>query len=161
MSSRALFHDVRGVLGAAASNIEFLRARDLGTEAAPVLDEVAHELRLVSDVIALVGSAVEDRVVEIDLRAALFVQRASRPFSIDGTGAPFPVCASRRAILEFAAAMLDASSRGAGIRVSDNGCTVHGLDRGALDGLRAAAVVAESSLVATVEDEALILRRKD
>lgn len=159
MTTRALLHDVRGVLGAASSNVEFLRAQH--PEGEPVLEEIAHELRLVADVIALTGAAEDERVVELDLRALLLFRRGESSFAIDATQPPFPLTASRRALSSFAAELVAAAPRGAGIEVTARGCTVYGLDPATAERLRGAGVLAEASIDATVESGSLILRRKD
>jgi hypothetical protein len=161
--SRALFHDVRGVLGAAASNIDFLRARlvtvSVGEEASPVLDEIAHELRLVSDVIALAGSA-DDRVVELDLRAVLFFARGARPLAIDATHPPFIVRARRSELLAFASDAIAAASRDAAVVVSEGACVLRGIESVAVDRLRSAEMLRAASVVATIEGGALVLRHE-
>lgn len=156
--SRALFHDVRGVLGAAASNVDFLRSRAAAPDVSPVLDEIAHELRLVADVIALAGAS-DDRVVELDVRALLFFARGTRSFAVDATHAPFVVRAHRSALVAFASEVVDAASRGAAVEVSGGACLLHGLESNARDRLRNAAVLGEAALVATVEGESLVVRR--
>jgi hypothetical protein len=158
MTNGSLFHDLRGILAAASSNVEFVRTREPASAVAPVLDEIAHELRLVADVIAIIG-ADDDRVLEVDLRALLLVARGARSFAIDATTPPFPLRAHRSALSAFAAAMIDLSSRGAAIEVSADSCTVRGLNPDRILELCDAAALAEASTVATVEGGSLILRR--
>jgi hypothetical protein len=155
MTTRALFHDVRGVLAAASSNVEFARARAEG-ELQPVLEEVEHELRLVSDVIALTGSSDEERVVEVDLRALLFVVRDTRPFAIDATQPPFIIAGTRSALASFAESVIAATHRG-GVDVSRNACSVRGIDAALAERL----VCPDERVCSTVEGGSLILRRKD
>jgi len=156
---RAFFHDVRGVLGAAASNVEFLRAREAG-ETRSVLAEIANELRLASDAIALAGSTDDERVLEVDVRALFFVARGARPFAIDGTQEPFAIKGARGAIMAFARLAVDAALRDAGVDVSMRGCTVRGLETAALERVAAAAMSADRSLSAVMEGSAVVLCRK-
>lgn len=156
---RAFFHDVRGVLGAAASNVEFLRARESG-ERASVLAEIANELRLASDAIALAGSADDQRVLEVDARALFFVARGGRAFAIDGTQPPFVMKGARGALLAFATLAVDSALRGAAVDVSVRGCTVRGLETAALERVAAAAMSADRSLSAVTEGGVLVLCRK-
>jgi len=156
MTTRALFHDVRGVLAAASSNVEFARAHAQSKELEPVLEEVANELRLISDVIALMGAVDEERVVEVDVRALLFAARGARPFAIDASQPPFLISGKRSELTSFAAAVLDATPRG-GADVARDGCTVRGIELALAERL----VSPDERVSITVEGGSLILRRKD
>ena len=155
MTTSALFHDVRGVLAAASSNVEFARARAEG-ELQPVLAEIEHELRLVSDVIALTGSSDPERVLEVDLRALLFFARDARPFAIDATQPPFLVTGKRSALASFAEAIIAATRRG-GLDVIRDACSVRGIDAALAEHL----VCPDERVCSTVEGGSLILRRRD
>lgn len=88
---RAIWHDVRSLLAAAVTNVEYLQSGELPAETREVVREVEHEIRLAADVIEVVTARRDhDRVVELDLRALLWVARRSgAPILVDATTAPF------------------------------------------------------------------------
>lgn len=90
---RAIWHDVRSVLAAATTNVEFVSASVLTDEQREVLVEIDHEIRLAADVIEIVSAnRDEHRAIVLDLRALLWVARRSgAPIVVDATTAPFPV----------------------------------------------------------------------
>jgi hypothetical protein len=145
---RQLFHDLRGVIAAANANVEYLREQGVSPALDPVCVEISHELRLVADVIALLGARDPERSVELDLRAMLWLAGRSGPSSapvrIDPTAPPFPVRGRASVIGALVDGIVRAVAPGAhvSLAVFDDGsrCAVHGLELGrASDGLIAVA----------------------
>ncbi|GAC1601321.1 MAG: hypothetical protein NVS3B20_22020 [Polyangiales bacterium] len=79
MARRGLWHDVRSVLAAATTNVEYIAALGkLSAEGIEVAREIENELRFVMAVIELVTSQRSpDTVVEIDLRSIFWLARRS------------------------------------------------------------------------------------
>lgn len=156
---RALWHDLRGVLAAAHANVEFIGAAAVPDELRPVLAEIEHELRLVSDVIGQLGARDENRTVDVDLRALLwFAARSGARTRIDPTARPFLVHGRACDVAALVDAIVAAVAPGAvgTLDTEQAGCTVHGLDVDQAHGAVAAARAI--GLDANVAGDALILR---
>ncbi len=124
-----LRHDLRGLIAAATTNIEYLRdLPDLPGEAPEVLVEIENVLRLAANVVEHAGPARDPRaVVEVDLRALFWIaRRRGAAIVVDATLAPFTV----RGSLSSLHALVDAIA-GCAIEGSisvDQAFGVHGLD---------------------------------
>jgi hypothetical protein len=104
----ALGHDLRSLLAAATTNLEFVRVSEgLEGEPADILAEVDHELRLAADVIEFVTSSRSlDRVSAVDLRAAFWLaRRAGGRVVVDAAAEPYPVRASVAPLLAWISAL--------------------------------------------------------
>ncbi|MBI2392153.1 MAG: hypothetical protein HYV09_21365 [Deltaproteobacteria bacterium] len=156
---RALWHDLRGVLAAAHANVEFIGAAAIPEELRPVLEEIEHELRLVSDVIAQLGARDASRTVDVDLRALLwFAARSGARTRIDPTARPFLVHGRASDVAALVDAIVAAVAPGAvgTLDTEQATCTVHGLDG---DAAHAAVAAAKAvGLGANVKGDALILK---
>ena len=135
---RTLLHDLRGVIAAAGANVEYLREQGSPEHLSPVLDEIAHELRLVADAIALLGERDPDRRIELDLRALLWVAaREGARMRIDPTAPPFVVRGPAATVTAFVDALVPAVAPGAHgelevvVKGASSTCVVRGLDAGA------------------------------
>jgi hypothetical protein len=156
---RSLAHDLRGAVAAATSNIEFVRSHPLAEGLGLALSETLNELRVVSDVIALLGSAGE-RVLEVDLRAAFMVHRGGGALGVDATEAPFVVRANSVQIGEVATRVCAISLRGRASTESEK-CTVAPVDPDGARALLATDVLANAHLKGELHGSSLILKRND
>lgn len=160
---RQLFHDLRGVIAAANANVEFVREQGVAEELLPVIGEISHELRLVADVISQLGQRDPDRVVELDLRALLWLSaRSGARMRIDPTAPPFAVRGRASVIGSLVDALGRAVAPGAHatLEVTAGACGVHGLDRGeALDEVLALAT--QLRLAPRFERDVLLLSCSD
>ena len=167
-ANRQLFHDLRGVIAAAHANVDYLRERGLSSELDGVALEIAHELRLVADVIGQLGQRDPDRLVEVDLRALLWLAaRSGARVRLDPTAPPFMVHGRASATGALVDAIVEAVAPGAPATLSielgkiEHGkevrsCAVSGLDARALD-----AVIAQAQplgLSAEITGSTLVLR---
>lgn len=162
-SQRQLFHDLRGVIAAANANVEYLREQGLSEELAAVASEISHELRLVADVISQLGQRDPERVVELDLRALLWLSaRSGARMRIDPTAPPFAVRGRASVIGSLVDALGRAVAPGAHatLEVTARACSVHGLDRGdALD--EVVAFADQLGLAPRIEQNVLLLGCSD
>ncbi len=156
---RALAHDLRGVLAAASSNIEYARAHELPAELAEALVEAVHELRVAADVIALLGSTGE-RTLEVDLRAALMLHRGGDPLAVDATGAPFLVRGTSVQVGELARRVCTISLRGRTSTESEK-CTVGPVDPDGARALLATDVLSAVGVRGHLDGSTLVLERGD
>ncbi len=130
---RALWHDVRSVLAAASTNVEYMATLPgMPEEAAEVAREVQNELRLATDVIALVSSMRDpDAIVELDFRAVIWLgRRTGNRILVDATVQPFLVRGRHASILALADAALEGVVPGRPARLDVEGDTllIVGLD---------------------------------
>jgi hypothetical protein len=151
MIDRTLAHDLRGVIAAAASNIEYARTQSLPEDVVAALNESANELRVASDVIALLG-AQSERVLEIDLRAAILVHRAESAIAVDATQAPFLLNATAGAIAALGKHLAALAPRGR-LKTEPAQCTL-----APVDGVPATAVLSAANLDGSLTDGTLSLR---
>ena len=107
---RSLAHDLRSLLAAATTNLEYTESIEgMPPEAVEVVAEVRHELRLLADVLDVyAGAHASDRVVELDLRAPLWLARSRKRIIIDPTTPPWLVRGAFGAIQALASAILSA-----------------------------------------------------
>jgi hypothetical protein len=136
--TRQIGHDLRGLLAAATTNIEYIRELPtLPRDALPVTHEIEHELRLAADVIELLASPHDPvRPIEIDLRGFFWLQRRSGGFiTLDATMPPFVVRGPFAAIEELVAAIGAASSEDTALEIDGTSMRVRGLDRAAAEAL--------------------------
>jgi hypothetical protein len=160
---RALWHDVRSVLAAATTNVEYIGGlADMPGEAIEVVREIEHELRLAADVIDLVTARRDaDRVVEIDVRALVWLARRSGGrIVVDVTGAPFPVRAPYARLLALTELLLACVPEGATaqMRVADGLLQIDGAD---LDEAGFAALDLSSfGIDVAGTDAGIVIRRK-
>lgn len=160
---RQLFHDLRGVIAAAHANVEYLREQGMPDEVTSVIDEIAHELRLVADAITQLGARDPERQVELDLRALLwFAARQGARMRIDPTAPPFVVRGRAATVTAFTDALGRAVAPGGHGTLevvaskARTTCTVLGLDRGAaLD--ESVKLAKELELAPKLQGSALIL----
>jgi hypothetical protein len=120
----ALGHDLRSLLAAATTNLEFVRVSEgLDGEPADILAEVDHELRLAADVIEFVTSSRPlDRVSAVDLRAAFWLARRSGGrVVVDAAAEPWPVRAHVAALLAWIARLSCACPCGPGAHLAREG----------------------------------------
>lgn len=97
-----LGHDLRSLLAAATTNLEFVRVSEgLEGEPADILAEVDCELRLAADVLELVTSSRPlERVSAVDLRAAFWLaRRVGGRVVVDAASEPFPIRVNVAALL--------------------------------------------------------------
>lgn len=159
---RQLLHDLRGVIAAANANVEYMREQGLEGELRAVADEITFELRLVADVISQMGQRDPERVVELDLRALLWLAaRSGAHMRIDPTAPPFLVQGRAGTIGALIDALGRAVAPGAhgtiAVDPAARSCKVSGLDQG--DALSEAEKIAvELGLRAHHEQGALVLR---
>jgi hypothetical protein len=130
---RGLWHDVRSLLAAATTNAEYMATLpDMPTEAVEVAREVQNELRLATDIIALVSSMRDpDALVELDFRAVIWLgRRTGHRILVDATVAPFVVRGRHASILALADAALESVVPGKPARLDIDGDSllVVGLD---------------------------------
>lgn len=120
----ALGHDLRSLLAAATTNLEFVRVSEgLEGEPADILAEVDHELRLAADVIEFVTSSrALERVSAVDLRAAFWLaRRAGGRVVVDAAAEPYPVRASVSALLAWISALSTTCPHAAGAHLIREG----------------------------------------
>ncbi len=101
-----LGHDLRSLLAAATTNLEFVRVSEgLEGEPADILAEVDRELRLAADVLELVTSSrPAERVSAVDLRAAFWLaRRVGGRVVVDAASEPFPIRVNVAALLAWVA----------------------------------------------------------
>lgn len=156
---RSLAHDLRGVIAAAASNIEFVRAHPLGDELGAALAETGNELRVASDVVAILG-AHGDRALEVDLRAAILVFRGTSALAVDATEPPFTAHGTADALAIAAQELCAVAPRGRA-RIVDLTCILAPVDVDATQALLGTGVLRQIALEGTLTPEGLVLRRKD
>jgi hypothetical protein len=156
---RSLAHDLRGVIAAAASNIEFVRAQPIGDEIGVALTETAHELRVASDIVALLG-AQPDRTLEIDLRAAILAFRGESALAVDATEPPFAARGTSTALAAAARQLCLVAERGRA-RIVGGAFIVAPVDVAAAEALLATAVLPGIGLEGMLTVEGLVLRPKN
>lgn len=156
---RTLAHDVRGVIAAATSNIEFARQHELPEELSVALVESLRELRVAADVIALLGSTGE-RTLEVDLRAALMIHRGSEPVAVDATQEPFLVRGTSVQIGELARHICAISLRGRTSTESEK-CTVGPVDPDGTRAILATDLLRTLGLRGHLDGSTLVLTRGD
>lgn len=161
MIERSLAHDLRGVIAAAASNVEFVRAHPLSDELAAALVESSNELRVASDVVALLGgSAQSDRALEVDLRAVVLVFRGEGALAVDATEAPFAMRGTPSALATAAQHLCAIASRGR-VRIVGDTCTLAPIDPAAARDFLVTVGLRQVGLEGTLTPEGLVLRRQD
>jgi hypothetical protein len=136
--TRQIGHDLRGLLAAATTNIEYIRELEkLPRDAVPVTHEIEHELRLAADVIELLASPHDPaRAIEFDLRAFFWLARRAGGFiTLDATMPPFPVRGPFAAIEELVTAIGAASFEGTTLEIEPGTMRLRGLDRAAAEAL--------------------------
>lgn len=156
---RVLAHDLRGAIAAATSNVEFAREHPLPGELGIALTEALNELRVVSDVIALLGSTGE-RSLDIDLRAAFMVHRGDGALAVDATEPPFIVQATSVQIGAVARAVCAISLRGRASTESGK-CTVSPIDPDGARALLATDALTAAGLEGHLDGSTLLLKRSD
>ena len=156
---RSLAHDVRGVLAAAASNLEYVRAHEISTEVRSAVTESLHELRLVADVIALLATT-EGRAIEVDFRAALMLHRGAIALGIDATEPLFLVRAPPAAIHALASTICGIAAR-ARVRTDGSACSIDPVDPDGARALLGTAALSESGLRGELNDRVLVLSASD
>ncbi len=167
---RALWHDVRSVLGAVLANVEYVTAQELPATSRTALREVEHEVRLVADIVEIVSARRDpDATLELDLRALLWIARRSGgSIVVDATVTPFLVRGPFRVIEGLVQALGAAATGGAGVggamghgepRFLSNGaeCAVTGVDVARAEWIARGSGVSALGLSAAVEDGTLRL----
>lgn len=161
---RAIWHDVRSVLAAAVTNVEYLGGAGIPQELIEVVREVEHEIRLAADVIEIVSANRDpQRKIELDLRALLWVaRRANAPVSVDATTAPFAIRGQYPLLTALVDAIVAAAIPGKLVSVAcaaASTCTLGNLDVERID--RAIAAARDLDLDVDVDRErgTLVLRR--
>lgn len=149
MIDRSVAHDLRGLIAAASSNIEFVRGHAIGEELALALVESGHELRIASDVVALLAAHGE-RPLEVDVRAAVLVHRGAHATAVDATDPPFLLRGSANELATFAQQLCEMAPRGR-VRIEGDTCTVAPIEKHAS--------IAGCSVEAALSDEGLLLRQ--
>ncbi|MEO7093822.1 MAG: hypothetical protein ABI175_11270 [Polyangiales bacterium] len=136
--TRQIGHDLRGLLAAATTNIEYIRElAGFPEDGVAVTQEIENELRLTADVIELLASPHDAaRAIEIDLRGFFWLARRSGGFiTLDATMPPFLVRGPFGAIEKLVAAIGAASSEGTTLEIDDSSLRVRGLDRAKAEAL--------------------------
>jgi len=162
---RGLWHDVRSLLAAATTNVEYMGTLpDMPREAVDVAREVQNELRLATDVIALVSSMRDpDAIVELDFRAIIWLgRRTGNRILVDATVAPFLVRGRHGSILTLADLALEAVVAGRPARLDLEGdkLLVVGLDPARVRSIADRPDEGLSIVVSAREDDVLVLAPK-
>ena len=129
--TRQIGHDLRGLLAAATTNIEYLRELEGMPEVGiPVTHEIEHELRLAADVLELLASPHDPvRPIEIDLRGFFWLARRAGGFiTLDATMPPFLVRGPFAAVEKLVAAIGAAASERTTLEIDDSSFRVLNLD---------------------------------
>lgn len=129
--TRQIGHDLRGLLAAATTNIEYLRELEGMPEGAiPVTQEIEHELRLAADVLELLASPHDPvRPIEIDLRGFFWLARRNGGFiTLDATMPPFLVRGPFASVERLVADIVAAASERTALEIDESSLRVIGLE---------------------------------
>jgi hypothetical protein len=158
-----LGHDLRSLLAAATTNLEFVRVSEgLEGEPADILAEVDRELRLAADVLELVTSSRPlERVSAVDLRAAFWLaRRVGGRVVVDAASEPFPVRANVAALLDWVSELATSCPPRIGaqlVREAEE-LRIGPVDRAATMAFIDDARAEELGLVVELVDDVLVLR---
>jgi hypothetical protein len=160
-----LGHDLRSLLAAATTNLEFVRVSEgLEGEPADILAEVDRELRLAADVLELVTSSrPPERVSAVDLRAAFWLaRRVGGRVVVDAASEPFPIRANVAALLSWVSELATTCPHRAGaplVREPEE-LRIAPVDRDATAKFIDDARAEELGLSVELSDDVLILRAR-
>ena len=157
-----VWHDVRSVLAAATTNVEYLSSiPGVSTEVAEVSREVEHELRLAASVIELAtAQPAPGQFAEIDLRAMLWLaRRAGGRVVVDASSPPFLLRGTYESIQMVTEAIVAAVDCSAHARLLTERRTarVLGLDASKLDALANVRVWSRVGVLSSIDSDALLL----